>query len=175
MLNRAEKSRSRSRTTGKKKWHNEYNISSLGCSICPEYKICGGLRVSKPLFWCLDHCCGDPKSCDAVCRNNPNFVDHVREIGGFDLNSVPRAPVLEKSPIARVVPLIFHGTSRELALKTQAVALPFARMFDRRTGQARFTNRSDLCQAFKIHRPDRAAPETPYRDRRRWPVPATGR
>ncbi len=154
MLNRPQKDSSRSKTNrkGRKNWHNEHqNVPSMGCSICPEYKICGGLRVSKPLFWCVDYCCGSPKSCDVVCRNNPKFVDHVREIGGFDLANVARAPMVAKPQLAAAVPMIFHGNSRRSALTTQAVALPFARMFDRRTGHARFTNRADLCDAFKIH------------------------
>jgi hypothetical protein len=153
MLNRQQKdsSRAKTRRKGRKKWHDEnHNVPSMGCSICPEYKMCGGLRVSKPLFWCLDYCCGNPKSCDVVCRNNPNFVDHVREIGGFDLSSVARAPLVTKPPLARAVPLLFHGNARKSSLKTQMVALPFARMFDRRTGKARFSSRADLCDAFKI-------------------------
>jgi hypothetical protein len=153
MLNRPQRDSPRSKTIrkGRKKWHHEHrNLPSLGCTICPEYKICGGLKVSKPLFWCLDYCCRKPKTCDVVCRNNPKFVDHVREVAGFDLGTVARAPIVMKPSLARAVPLLFHGNSRRSALKAQAVALPFARMFDRRTGQARFTNRADLCDAFKI-------------------------
>jgi hypothetical protein len=136
----------------RKKWHNEQqNVPSMGCSICPEYKTCGGLKISKPLFWCLDYCCGNPKSCDVVCRNNPKFVDHVREIGGFDLSTISRTQLVAKPVLASSVPMLFHGNSRKSALKTEAVALPFARMFDRRTGKSRFTSRADLCDAFKIH------------------------
>jgi hypothetical protein len=154
MLNRLQKDASHSKKDqrGRKKWHNEHlNVPSMGCSICPEYKTCGGLRVSRPLFWCLDYCCRNPKSCDVVCRKSPKFVDYVREIGGFDLSTVARAPLLARPSLARAVPLLFHGNSRRSPLKTQTVALPFARMFDRRTGQARFTSRADLCDAFKIH------------------------
>ena len=156
MLNRAHKESSRGRTNSKKqkKWHNElHNMPSMGCSICPEYRICGGLRVSKPLFWCLDYCCGNARVCDVVCRNNPKFVEYVREVGGFDLGSVARARSLDRPSIASVIPLLFHGNSRESKLRTPAVALPFARMFDRRTGQPRFTSRLDLCSAFKIDPP----------------------
>jgi hypothetical protein len=153
MLTRPQKEPSRARTNrkGQKKWHDErHNVPSMGCSICPEYKICGGLRVSKPLFWCLDYCCGNPKSCDVVCRNNPKFVEFVREVSGFDLSSVARAPLLNKPSLATAVPMLFHGNSRKSALRTPVVALPFARMFDRRTGQARYATRADLCSAFKI-------------------------
>jgi hypothetical protein len=154
MLNGPQKNYPRPKGNGKGRmnWHNEnYNVPSMGCSICPDYKICGGLRVSKPLFWCIDYCCGSPKSCDVVCRNNPRFVDHVREIGGFDLANVARSPMVIKPALIDVMPMLFHGNSRKLAFKTQAVGLPFARMFDRRTGRARFTSRAELCDAFKIH------------------------
>jgi Domain of unknown function (DUF4417) len=153
MLGHSQKQPKRqgSRARGATKWHDEnHNVPSMGCSICPEYSICGGLRVSKPLFWCLDYCCGNPKSCDVVCRNNVKFIDHIREIGGFDLNTVTRAVVLSKPKIPTVVPLLFHGNSRNGVLPAPAVALPFARMFDRRTGLARFESRADLCSAFKI-------------------------
>jgi hypothetical protein len=125
-------------------------VPSIGCSICPEYKCCGGLKVSKPLFWCLDYCCQNPTKCDVVCRNNPKFVDHVREIGGFALGNVARTSLVPKPSLARAVPLLFHGNSRSTVLKTPFVALPFARMFDRRTGHPRFKSRTDLCDAFKI-------------------------
>jgi hypothetical protein len=126
-------------------------MPAIGCSICPEYGLCGGLKTAKPLFWCLDYCCNNPKSCDVVCRNNEHFVDHVREIGGFDLGNVTRAAALARPSLAQVVPMVFHGNARQGSLKADMVVLPFARMFDRRTGVARFTNRADLCDIFKIH------------------------
>jgi hypothetical protein len=136
---------------GRRKWHDEYqNVPSIGCSICPEYSICGGLRVAKPLYWCLDYCCGNPKTCDAVCRNNFRFVEYVREIGGFDLSSVSRAARSNKPVLPVALPMIFHGNSRKLPLQTTAVALPFARMFDRRTGRPRFADRAELCSTFGV-------------------------
>ena len=135
----------------RRKWDNAYqNTPSIGCSACPEYSICGGLKVLGSLFWCLDYCCSKPGSCDVVCRNNPKFVDYIREVSGFDLNTVGRSPQLLKPNIPSAVPLLFHGNSRTQALQAPAVALPFARMFDRRSGELRFTSRSELCKAFMI-------------------------
>ncbi len=154
MLNRPQKNYPRSKANRKenKNWHNEnQNVPSIGCSICPEYRTCGGLKVSKALFWCVDYCCGNPKGCDVICRNNPKFVDQVREIRGFDLANVPRSPMLAPPPLVNTMPMLFHGNSRRSVLRTQAVGLPFARMFDRRTGRPRFYSRADLCDAFKIH------------------------
>lgn len=153
MLNFSKKEPSRTKTSGsgRRKWHDEIrNVLSIGCSMCPEYSMCGGLRVSKPLFWCLDYCCGKPEVCDVVCRNNPRFVEYVREIGGFDLDTVARAPLLTKPSVSVAIPLIFHGNSRRSLLRTSAAALPLSRMFGRRSGQPRFVNRADQCSAFGI-------------------------
>ena len=65
-------------------WHDAtQNTSLLGCINCPERGVCGGLNIAASRFSCLDHCCGHPESCDAVCRNNPDYVDRVREIVGM--------------------------------------------------------------------------------------------
>lgn len=135
----------------RRKWHDDLqNVPSMGCALCPEYLVCGGLKVSRPLFWCLDYCCGNPTACDVVCRNNPRFVDYIREIGGFDLRTVGRSQQLSELNIPPVVPLLFHGNSRSRRLEVPAVALPFARMFDRRTGEMRYRSRPELCSAFMI-------------------------
>jgi hypothetical protein len=81
---------------------------------------------------------------------NSRFVDNIREVGGFDLNTVRRSPQLLRPGIPSAIPMIFHGNSRSQVLRTPAVSLPFARMFDRRTGEVRFRNRLDLCAAFMI-------------------------
>jgi hypothetical protein len=63
---------------------------------------------------------------------------------------VPRAHQLQKPEIPSAIPLLFHGSSRTDPLRYSAVALPFARMFDRRTGALRFKSRQELCAAFLI-------------------------
>jgi hypothetical protein len=143
--------REKAERRARRKWHDDFhNVPSIGCATCPEYSICGGLKVSRPLFWCLDYCCARPETCDVVCRNNLKFVDYTREVGGFDLNTVCRSPQLAKPNIPSAIPMLFHGNSRSRPLRVTAVALPFARMFDRRTGEVRFESRSELCTAFMI-------------------------
>jgi hypothetical protein len=137
--------------SARRKWHHEQrNTPSLGCAACPEYSVCGGLRVTRPLFWCLDYCCGKPGTCDVVCRNNPRFVDFVREIGGFALGDVRSSPKLARLCLPSAIPMLFHGHSRSSAFRAHSVALPFACMFDRRTGEPRFKTRSELCAKFTI-------------------------
>jgi hypothetical protein len=46
--------------------------------------------------------------------------------------------------------MLFHGSSRRAMSRLNAVALPFTRMFDRRTGEPRFESRAALCEAFKV-------------------------
>ena len=153
MLNGDQKTRSTLRGKARKKWHDEIrNVPSMGCSLCPEYSTCGGLCVSKPLFWCMDYCCGNPSNCDVVCRSNPKFVDFIREIGGFEFDSIPRAAVLPSPSVPKNLPMIFHGNSREGCLPSKSVVLPLARMFDRLSGESKFHSRVELCEKFKIDR-----------------------
>ena len=132
-------------------WHDaNKNTPSLGCNLCPEFDLCGGLRVNTAFFDCFRFCCHSPESCDRVCRNNPDFVDRFREVGTFDLHNVPRAPILEAPKIPYVIPVIFHGNSRTKPINTEAVALPLYRMFDRRSGKPRFNEHTALYSNFAI-------------------------
>jgi hypothetical protein len=101
-------------------------------------------------FDCLQFCCGKPETCDRVCRNNPDYVDRVREVGGFALDNVPRAPLLDAPELRRLVPVIFHSNGRALAVPFSVAALPLYRMFDRRSGAPRFADHASLCAAFGI-------------------------
>ena len=150
MLNRTPKPRTREGNV-RKRWHDSVqNIPSLGCSVCPDRGVCGGLRVAEPLFWCLDYCCGKPDSCDVVCRNNSKFVDYVREINGFAFDTSAPLPRLTKPILPASVPLVFHGNSRADELDVEAAALPFARMFDHRNGNPKYETRDQLRSAFRL-------------------------
>jgi len=141
----------KSRQRGRKKWHDaESNVPSMGCSVCPEYKTCGGLFVAQPLFWCLDYCCGNARDCDVVCRNHQSFVDRVREIAGFDLSNVARSKSCVAPNLPTVLPMYFHGSGRNSPSRAISVVLPFARMFNQKTGKPKFNSRSELCEHFKI-------------------------
>jgi hypothetical protein len=132
-------------------WHDERrNTPSLGCWGCPEAGICGRLAVEAGLTSCLDLCCGSPAGCDKACRNHPDYSLRVREVGGFDLGNVPRAPVLAAPDLPPVITVLFHGDSREQLIGPAPVALPLYSMFKRRSGALRFATHEELCAEFGI-------------------------
>lgn len=129
-------------------WHDpERSTDSLGCRACPDFGVCGGLRLAASLFDCLQFCCGRPESCDRVCRKHPDFPDRVREVGGFELATVRRGPVLPAPELPRMVPMIFHRSGLRAPPAATAVALSLYSMFDRRDGAPRFSDHEALCAA----------------------------
>jgi hypothetical protein len=97
-------------------------------------------------------CCGSPETCTRVCRNAPSsrFVDQLREIEGFDLGNVPRAPAVEHKIQADIVPLVYHGSGRIAELKSSAFALRLPDIVNFREGQLKFKDRASLCAAYRI-------------------------
>jgi hypothetical protein len=125
---------------------------SLGCTRCPDRAVCGGLHVDRGIFDCTALCCGNPRRCDAVCRNKPDdFVRRFREVGGFSLDDIPRVRVLAAPPLPDVVPTLFHGDRREAPFDgSVAVCLPLYKVIHRQDGTIRHSNRSHLAEEFRI-------------------------
>lgn len=129
----------------------EHRPLALGCVDCALKETCGGLSVEAPILDCMDLCCGSPETCTRVCRMKPEtFVDQVREIGGFLLRDTPSAPLIEHPSLPQVIPLIFHGSSRQQPLDRPVVALPLPTIVDYQAGKLRFKTREDLCKAFRV-------------------------
>ena len=107
-------------------WHDGRNYtSSLGCGICLDRRTCGGLCTERAFYDCLDSCCRQPESCDAVCRAKPReFAQRVREVGGFEFVNIPRATKVPALTLPRVVPVLFHGSSRQMPFIAPTVCLP---------------------------------------------------
>lgn len=133
-------------------WHqSEQPIQSLGCTVCPQIQICGGLRFKEPIvFDCLQLCCNQPDGCDRVCRNNPDYPERVREVNGFDLKTIPRAQALVIPNLPNVVPIIYHRNRRIHPPKLSAVALSLYSLFDRKSGSPKFASNDAICSAFCI-------------------------
>jgi hypothetical protein len=132
-------------------WHDERrHTPCLGCWVCPERHPRGTLAVAAGITSCLDLCCGTPASCDRPCRNHHDYALRVREVGGFELATVPRAPVLAALKLPPSVSVIFHGDSRSELLGPAPVALPLYCMFRRRTGELRFRRHEELCAEFGL-------------------------
>jgi len=107
--------------------------------------------VGSGAFDCLDYCCGGVEDCDSVCRQNvTTFVGRTREVVGFELDNVARAPRRPRPVPPRLVPMVFHGSSRERRFAPPAVALKLFSLFDRASGAPRYPNRTALDRAFCI-------------------------
>ena len=135
-------------------WHVPGPVQPpFGCTGCHHRNLCGGLQVDTPIFNCITFCrCADPATCDNVCpKNMRHFVARSQEVGGFELTGVPRAPELPAPALPPLVPLIYHGDSRNLPLRIDAVALPLAEMIARPDGALRFQTRAELLRHFQLH------------------------
>lgn len=144
--------RNRARRREHKLWHNTaQNTGAFGCLICPTRNTCGMLNVRRPLYSCLDYCCGGLPNCDVVCRNNIKvYVDRVREIDGFELANVPRGRFLSPPRLAHVIPLIFHRNSRSTALQKETVAIPLSALINHKNAKPRFRAIEEIREAFKL-------------------------
>lgn len=132
-------------------WHDsERYAPSLGCHGCPEQLLCGGLAIRRNIFSCLDFCCNAPERCDVVCRHHPDYALRVREVGGFDLNTISRTTPLTPPSLPAVIPMVFRRTSRVRPFAPPAAALSLYQLFHRRTGQLRFSTRDDLLTGFGL-------------------------
>lgn len=128
----------------------QYPIS-LGCPTCPHFSECGGLSLEAGIFDCLSLCCGNPSGCTLVCRNKASsYPDQLREISGFDFQTVPRTAPVPFAVTADIVPLVYHGSSRARALSHPTLALRLADLINYRSGELRFETREALCAAFRV-------------------------
>ena len=86
-------------------WYDSTRPLALGCTICPDLDLCGGLRNAAGPFDCrsLCSCVRKGKECSGVCRgDHRTFVRRVREVGGFAFDDVPRRAPFAGFSTARV-------------------------------------------------------------------------
>lgn len=137
----------------KRLWHSSaVPTMPIGCGSCSDRALCGGLRVTEPIFDCTSYCrCRDPLKCDTVCRARPeHFVSRVSEVQGFDLESIPRCSAVKAPELSNYMPLIMHGSRRAVPLTIDAVAIPLGSLLDRRDGSRRFQSAVDLRDHFVL-------------------------
>jgi hypothetical protein len=72
------------------------------------------------------------------------------EIMGFDLDNVPRAPLLAVRLLPRVVPVIYHGNRREGRFEADAAGVKLSHLYSARTGMPRFATRQALLEHFRL-------------------------
>jgi len=150
MLKDAQRSALRLRRERKLQHHQGAGLPPLGCTICPERKVCGGLRTQAAIFDCLGSCCGGKATCDRVCPNSVAYIDRVREIDGFSLSNVPRAPYLIPPCLPSAVPVLFHGGGRVKPFSAGTVAIPLSALVSIREGKAKYSKGVDLRRAFRL-------------------------
>lgn len=125
---------------------------ALGCWTCIDRGSCGGAHKSASFFDCKDYCrCADKSTCDLVCRGNPAaFVERLREVGGLDLMSSPRAPKNAIDPLPSMVPLIEHRSARDGKLTFPIVAVSLYALIDLSSGILKIRDRAMLSSQFGI-------------------------
>ncbi|MDB5971113.1 MAG: hypothetical protein JWQ90_3563 [Hydrocarboniphaga sp.] len=130
------------------------NSKCLGCPSCPDFKVCGGLNIDADVYDCNDLCsCANPDLCDMVCRNKPvTFFERFMEVGGFELDTVPRVSSVAAAALPVFVPLIDHKHSRKATLLEPVVAVSLFDLFHRGTGEPLVRNREELADRFLIRR-----------------------
>lgn len=133
-------------------WHQSYLTSMLGCTTCRLAHVCGGLSVSAPHFSCHQMCtCAPDARCNFVCPSRvQSYVRYVREVGGFELHSIPRSDPVPISDLPQFVPMLYGRACRTTPLKARCVAVPLAALFSRRTGLMKYPSREALASAFLI-------------------------
>lgn len=132
-------------------WHNrnEHPLA-FGCLDCVLRPSCGGLNIPDGPYSCDDFCCHNPATCTSVCPSNPvDLVAHLSQVGGFPLGSLPRVPTRRAKP-PLVVPMVYGGSARRRPLPVSWVAVPLARLYDRRSGRPKYATRAEFAEAFKI-------------------------
>jgi hypothetical protein len=139
----------------RKLWHRpDHRQLPLGCQGCKEYRICGGLAIEESGFFdCSSFCCRDPARCTAVCRYNPDYAFRVREVGGFELDDVPRAPALAVPALPPVVQVMYNASGLRKPVAIPLICLSLYRMFER-NGRPRYNDPQALRAAYRL------APET---------------
>jgi hypothetical protein len=134
-------------------WYDDARSLALGCTLCPDLDLCGGLRIKGGAYDCrsLCGCQRGGKKCSGVCRGDQReFIRRVREVGGFALDDVPRSASLPVPAIAPYVPMIYNGTNRRKGLAGGTVAVPLLSLFRRSSGTGKFDNRAEMLAFFKL-------------------------
>ena len=136
----------------RKLWHDSRKYTpSLGCGICADRDTCGGLCIQRSFYDCSDNCCRQPETCDAVCRTKPReFAQRVREVDGFGLGNVPRAAPLPRPPLPQVVPVLYHGGSRETPFAAPVICLSLFSIIARNRGARRYTDATAVADGFRF-------------------------
>ena len=122
---------------------------AFGCDGCFLLGVCGGLRVKGAAFDCQRFCCRQP-DCKLVCFNSPvNYANRMREVGGFDLSTIPQCAPVTIERLRGFAPLIHHAYSRKELFFNETIAISLYELLDRE-GAPRYFSREHITQNFRI-------------------------
>lgn len=128
----------------------QIHSATLSCRTCPLWEQCGGLHCKANLVGCEELCCGGSVFCTTVCPRHPSFLQQFSEVGGFDLLTVPQCIDHPIHLPQKIVPLIYHGSSRAQPFRSLFIALRLSDLIDFRRRSSRFRTRQQLCDAFSV-------------------------
>ncbi len=145
---------------------------ALGCQVCLDLPLCGGLHSQSGAFDCTAYCCGAPESCDVVCPAKPGeFVRRQREVGSYELASAGSSPLpLPVPELPDSVPMLYHRGLRYEHLPVNAIALGLYDLVDTTHGRLRFASRSMIGHRYGISPRTRIVVSGTHHDRplERW-------
>lgn len=123
----------------------------LGCLSCADRPLCGGLRVSAPLFNCLGHCTAcNPRTCDQVCPRNIRYAERIREVSGFDLMTLERRAPLPLPALPDHAHIMFRNPKLAGLITQPFAAIPLSETY---LDQGRFAlalSRSEVLEKFRL-------------------------
>jgi hypothetical protein len=122
---------------------------SFGCNACFLKTTCGGLRVRGAAFDCQRFCCGE-SNCETVCFNSPvEYAKRLKEVGGFELDTIPRCDPVKFDHIQGYAPLFHHAYSRKAEFFGEAIAISLFELLDR-GGAPKYFSKAEISQNFRI-------------------------
>lgn len=123
------------------------------CRDCYAYPHCGGLDNLFAAIGCCHGCA--PGTCDYTCPNNEQLYRlRLAQVRGLDEYNIAHVRAAEPAGLPRYIPLIHHGSSRQVPLVCNIAAVPLFKVLCHRTRAtygSRFQTADELRRYFKIH------------------------
>lgn len=127
----------------------------MTCLDCYASPPCGGMTNLFSAIGCCHGCAAG--TCDYTCPNNRElYRRRLADVNGLDDYRISRVVAPEGVGFPRYIPLIHHGSSRQVSLACDVVAVPLFKTvchLDRKTYGCRFKSADELLRYFRVQRP----------------------
>jgi hypothetical protein len=135
--------------------HRTELTMALGCTVCSDRELCGGLKTSDGLYDCSDLClCNSEEkkaACQFVCPSkSQEYTRRLHEVNSFDLSTVGNVAPVPVPHWPGIVPWIDGRGCLAGPLPLTEVAIPLRRLFHAGTGRAIDPDRNALAARFAI-------------------------